>query len=252
MPWDPDRYLAFQAERFAPFEDAVRLVNVGEGLSVIDLGCGTGELTRRLADMLPKSKVLGIDSSPEMLTRAKSQARPGLTFEQRSIEQVQGKYDLVFSHAAIQWVDDHEKLIPRLLALVSIGGQLVVQMPSNHGHETHTLIRVVASESPFFSALGGYSRNSPVLSIDRYADILYANGGCDMVVMEKVYPHVLPDSDALAEWTAGTALVPYLERLSADQKVAFLERYKEKLRARFPQKPVFYGFRRTIFAATRA
>ncbi len=254
MPWDPAQYEQFKAERYAPFDDCVRLVTIRPKMTAVDLGCGTGELTRKLADLLPESDVLGIDSSAEMLARAQTFVRPGLRFEQKTIERIEraeGQWDLVFSHAAIHWVDDHETLIPRLLSLVKPGGQLVVQEPSNHGHESHVLIRVVASEEPFRSELGGFTRKVPVLGIERYAELLHAHGGTKLTVMEKVYPHVLPDADALAEWTSGTALVPYFERLPREMHNLFMDRYRARLRERFEDKPLFYGFRRTIFAATR-
>lgn len=250
MPWDPDQYHKFQAERFAPFEDLSKLVKPRAGLSVVDLGCGTGELTRRLADMLPESDVVGIDSSPEMLSKAAKQARPGLRFEEGNIRTVSGSWDVVFSHAAIQWVEDHEALIPRLLGLVRPGGQLVVQEPSNQAHVTHQLILQVANEEPFRSALGGWTRTAPVLPIERYAEMFYEQGCPEQTVFEKVYPHVLPDADGLADWTSGTALVPYFERLDEPMRERFMQRYRELLRAHFPQTPVFYGFRRILFAAT--
>lgn len=257
MPWSPEQYHKFQSERAAPFLDLMGLVKRRPNLSVVDLGCGTGELTRKLADALPHSDVLGIDSSAQMLERALEFVRPGLRFEQQGIEQLcgggpgQGTWDVVFSNAAIQWLDDHEALVPRLWSMVKPGGQLVVQMPSNHGHDTHRLIRELAAESPFVEALGGWSRGSPVLGVERYAEILYGCGGEDLVVFEKVYPHVLADADAMAEWTRGTALIPYLERLPEGLRDAFLATYRERLRARWPQTPVFYGFRRILFAATR-
>ena len=255
MPWDPKRYEQFKAERAAPFDDLLRLVRVRPGLRAVDLGCGTGELTRRLADALPESDVLGIDSSPEMLARAEEQARPGLRFELLPIEGVDGEWDLVFSNAALQWVADHRSLVPRLCALLAPGGQLVVQMPSNFSHPTHRLIDELAGQEPFRSALKGWgldwSRTRPVLSIDEYADLLHGCGAADIVVFEKVYPHVLPDADALADWMSGTALVPYFERLPQDLREQFMSRYRERLRARFPSRPVFYGFRRTLFSAMR-
>ena len=251
MPWDPDRYHKFQAERFAPFDDALRLVSVKPKLRVIDLGCGTGELTRRLSDALPESDVIGVDSSTEMLSRAEAQARPGLRFEQGRIEDVTGEWDLVFSHAAIQWVDDHEALVPKLLSHARIGGQLVVQLPSNHGHPTHLFIRAIADEEPFRAALGGWVRESPVLSIDRYAELLHEHGGRALTVFEKVYAHELENAAALAEWTSGTALVPYFERLPKALHASFMQRYVARLRERHPGSPLFYGFRRTIFSATR-
>lgn len=251
MPWSPDQYHQFQKDRFAPFADLSALIKVRARMSVVDLGCGTGELTRRLADMLPESDVLGIDSSPEMLGRARAQACAGLRFEQGAIEEVEGSWDLVLSHAAIQWIDDHRALIPRLFSLVKPGGQLAVQLPSNHAHPSHTLIKEVASEEPFREALKGWTRSSPVLSIDKYAELLHASGGQELTVFEKIYPTLLENADAMAEWTKGTALVPYLERLSESLHEPFMRRYRERLRAHFPASPVFYTFRRTLFAAKR-
>ena len=251
MPWNPERYHQFQKERFAPFDDLLQLVQRREGLRVIDLGSGTGELTRRLADALPGSDVLGLDSSPEMLAKAAVLARPGLRFELGAIEAAGGEWDLIFSNAALHWVNDHQTLIPRLFALLRPGGQLVVQLPSNYGHPTQTLIIETAHEEPFAQALNGWERTIPVLSIDAYAELLYALGGEEITVFEKVYPHVLQDADALVDWVSGTALVPYFERFSEEMKQRFLERYRQKLRQRYPSSPVFYGFRRTLFAATR-
>ncbi|HEY7347189.1 MAG TPA: methyltransferase domain-containing protein [Ktedonobacterales bacterium] len=258
MPWNPERYHQFQKERSAPFADLLQLVKRREGLRVIDLGCGTGELTRRLADALPGSDVLGLDSSPEMLAKSASFVRPGLRFELGAIEEAvgagaraAGEWDLIFSNAAIHWVNDHQRLIPRLFSLLRPGGHLVVQLPSNYSHPTHTLISETVHEEPFAQALNGWSRPVPVLSIEEYAELLYAQGGEDLIVFEKIYPHVLQDADALVDWVSGTALVPYFERFSEEMQGRFLERYRQKLRQRFPSSPIFYGFRRTLFAATR-
>jgi trans-aconitate 2-methyltransferase len=251
MPWNPDTYHKFQSERAAPFEDLMALIKVRESLRVVDLGCGTGELTRKLADRLPGSDVTGIDNSPQMLERAAEHARPGLCFELGNIETVGGEWDLVFSHAAIHWVDDHRTLIPRLLSMLRPGGQLAVQMPSNHGHPTHMLIRELAQSEPFRTALGGWTRTIPVLGIEEYAELLYASSAVDIAVFEKIYPHILENADAMADWTSGTALVPYFERLTEPMKKTFMEEYRQRLRARWPSSPVFYGFRRTLFAAMR-
>jgi trans-aconitate 2-methyltransferase len=251
MPWDPKRYEQFAKERYAPFDDLARLIDVRPGMRVIDLGCGTGELTARLADMLPESDVLGIDSSPEMLAKAGSLARPGLRFERSSVQEAAGEWDLVFSHAVIHWVDNHESLVPRLFSLVAPGGQIAVQQPSNFMHPTHLLIDEVASEAPFAAALDGWRRSWPLLGIERYAELLYAAGATDISVFEKAYPHVLDDADALADWMSGTALVPYFERLPDELHEPYMSRYRARLRDRFPERPVFFGFRRTLFVATR-
>jgi len=251
MPWNPEQYHQFQKDRFAPFEDLCALVKVHAQMSVIDLGCGTGELTRRLKERLPESDVVGIDSSEEMLRRAREHEGAGLRFERATIEEIAGAWDLVFSHAAIHWVENHQALIPRLLSLVRPGGRLAVQLPSNHTHPSHTLIEEIAAQEPFREALNSWTRTSPVLSINEYAELLYAHGGSQITVFEKVYPSLLENSDAIAEWTKGTTLVPYLERLPESLHESFMQRYRERLRALFPTSPVFYTFRRTLFAATR-
>ena len=250
MPWNPAQYRKFESERFAPFDDLFALARGRSGMRVIDLGCGTGELTARLADRLPESDVLGVDSSAEMLAAASALARPGLRFERRAIEHVTGEWDLVFSHAALQWVDEHQRLIPAVLALVAPGGQIAVQVPSNHDHPSHTLIVETAAEPPFRDVLAGWQRPLTVLSIDAYAKLLYAHGGTEITVIEKVYAHILEDADALAEWVSGTALVPYFERLPAELHERFMSRYRARLHEQFPASPIFYPFRRTLFAAT--
>lgn len=248
MPWDPTCYTKFKAERFAPFADLTALVSIKPNLRVLDLGCGTGELTRRLADMLPDSEVLGIDSSAEMLDKSAVFAREGVRFEHRFIEDVEGEWDLIFSNAALHWVENHAELIPRLFEMLAPGGRLAVQLPSSHTHPAHRSIIEIALEEPFREVLNGWTRTSPVLSIEAYAELLFRAGGENAAVFEKVYPHVLENSDAVADWTTGTTLVPYLERLPQALHEPFQVRYRERLRELYPETPVFYGFRRTFLA----
>lgn len=251
MPWDPACYEQFKKERYKPFQDLIGMVRVRPNLKVVDLGCGTGELTLRLMETLPGSNVVGMDSSPQMLQRAESFTRPGLRFEQRRIEEVEGQWDVVFSHAAIQWVEDHESLIPRLFSLVRQGGQLTAQTPSNHDHPVLKLIQEVASQRIFRDAMGNWSRQSPVLPLQEYAEILYRCGGKNLNVFEKVYPHVLPDSNALADWTSGTVLVPYMERLSKELREDYMSEYRSRLKQLYPNTPVLFGFKRILFAADK-
>jgi trans-aconitate 2-methyltransferase len=251
MPWDPEQYLKFKQERFVPFDDLLALVEVREGMSAVDLGCGNGELTRRIADYLPGSRVLGIDSSPQMLEKAEAFRRPGLDFRVQEIAAVSGSWDLVISNAALHWIDDQESMIKQIFSLVSPGGQLAVQVPSNHRHPSHAFIIETAGEEPFRNALHGWARHSPVLEIDAYARLLHQCGASRINVFEKVYCHRLPDADAVAEWTRGTTMVPYLERLPEALREPFLERYQQKLRVLWPSGEVFYTFRRTFFAAMR-
>jgi trans-aconitate 2-methyltransferase len=282
MPWDPAQYERFVRERELPFVDALALIGpLRERARVIDLGCGTGALTRKLADAHPQALVLGIDTSPQMLEEARRRERPGLRFVKGAIEAVdqigpdllgeaaddlpraarQGspddsrgdpRWDLIFSHAALHWVPDHERLIPRLFARVAPGGRLVVQLPSNHLAVPQRTLAAVADEALFRAAATAPVAERSVLPALAYAELLWRAGGQDLVAYEKVYPHVLPDADAVVEWMKGTAMVPYLERLPPALREPFTARYRERLREAMPEAPLFFGFKRTLFAATRA
>lgn len=251
-PWDPKQYLKFQSERFAPFDDLLVLVPRRPGMSVVDLGCGTGDLTQRLAEELPDSNVLGVDSSESMLEAAGVKSGPRLEFRLQRIEDVDGQWDLVFSNAALQWLDDHETLIPRVFAMVAPGGRLAIQIPSNADHPSQTLLAETAAEHPMSDAFRDWPQRVSALGIRRYAEILVEQGATQIVALDKVYPHVLEDSDAVAEWMAGTAVRPYLDRLPPHLHSEFEKRYREKLGKAMPGTPVFFGFKRTLLAGTKA
>lgn len=250
MAWNPDKYHQFQPQRSAPFEDLLELVIVHPHLQVVDLGCGTGKLTRRLADSLPDSNVVGMDSSPQMLERAQEHARPGLLFELGDQAELDGKWDLIISNAALHWTDHHQQLIPRLFRTLNPGGQLAVQVPSNHRSEAYRTINIVAGRQPFLSVLGGWTRQSPVLALETYADLLYREGAIDIIVFEKVYPHVLENSDAIVDWISGTVLLPYFERLGG-MKEEFTVSLRQEMKDILPDEPVFYPFKRTFFSARK-
>jgi trans-aconitate 2-methyltransferase len=253
MAWNPDVYNKFKQERFGPFYDLLHLVKIKPALNVIDLGCGTGELTRKLADALPGSTVLGIDSSQEMLNDAVAFQNAQVSFKKRTIEeQLESgeKYDLIFSNAALQWVSNHETLYPKIIAAIKPGGQLVIQIPSNHSNFTQTSLIEIASAPPFVTVLNGFTRISPVMDIEEYGKLLFQHGSTEITVYQKIYPHVLKDADAVFDWVSGTVMIPYAERMPEDIKQRFITTYKERLRNEFKGSPVFFPFKRTIMAAT--
>lgn len=252
MAWNPEVYNQFKSERAAPFHDLPALLHVRSGLNVVDLGCGTGELTRKVAEMLPKANVLGVDSSAEMLHNSLETVQSALYFERISIEDQLEKpqqWDVVFSNAALQWVPRHEVLFPKIVSLIKPEGQLLVQMPAQHHNKTNQLLHELAARAPYAQVFEGWDRKSPVLEINHYAEMLFECKAWSMQVFEKIYPLVLADTDALLSWVSGTALIPYLERLPELLKSEFVEDYKQLLKAHFPKNPVFYPFKRILIEA---
>ena len=203
---------------------------------VVDLGCGTGELTRALHEELGAVETLGIDNSVSML--AKAPAAPGLRFERKAIESFESDrpFDLVFSNAALHWVADHEALFRRLRKMIADGGQLAVQMPANEHHPSHRIAAEVAQE------MGLQQRRSPLLPPEQYAEMLHRLGFVRQHVRLQIYGHLLPSSEDVVEWVKGTLLTFY-----EHQHPRFIERYRERLLLEIGrQRPYFYTYKRLL------
>jgi trans-aconitate 2-methyltransferase len=220
---------------------------------VVDLGCGTGNLTVDLHRRLQAAETVGVDSSEWMLERARASHGdvPGLSFVAGSIEKWLGQgLDLVFANASLQWVDDHLNLLARMRTALGDGGQLAFQVPSNFRHPSHLLAQQVANEPPFIDALEDdppEDRGRYVLTPEIYADLLYELGAKEQVVRMQVYGHELASTTDVVEWVMGTLLTPYRTRLSTELFTAFVDRYRDRLLEELgDREPYFYGFRRIL------
>jgi trans-aconitate 2-methyltransferase len=185
-----------------------------------------------------------------MLAKAAPLTGGGLRFEKGDIATFTASepVDLVFSNAALHWVDDHPRLLARLASRLAPSGQLAVQIPSNEDHLSHTVARDVAREEPFAAALGGYVRVVPNLTLDGYAVALYELGFREQLVRTDVYAHVLGSRDDVVEWVKGSLLTDYEKRLPVALWPRFLERYRARLLPQLEDtRPFFYPFKRTFF-----
>src|ERR1019366_7343368 len=226
--WNPDQYERFHAERRQPFDDLVALCEPVPGGRIVDLGCGTGELTAELHERMEAAETIGVDSSDSMLARAQSDHGnvAGLSFEAGNLETWLGQdLDLVFANASLQWVEDHLDLLARMRTALAVGGQLAFQVPSNYRHPSHLLAMQVANEAPFIDALEDdvpEDRGRFVLSPEIYADLLYELGAKKQVVRMEVYGHELSSTSDVVEWVMGTLLTPYRTRLTPELFAAFV------------------------------
>ena len=257
MAWDPARYDLFRRQRRRPAEDllAAALAWVGERAPerVADLGCGGGDLARRLAERWPDAEVAGIDGSAAMLEQAR-QTSTRVRWRQADLTdwRPERPLDLIISNAALHWIGDHSALFPRLLAGLAPGGVLAVQMPRNFAAPSHTLLAETIRQGPWAARLADRLGPSPVHEPERYVDWLA--GAADLDIWETEYLHRLDGEDPVLNWTRGTALVPVLDRLDQTGQAAFLAAYGAKLRAAYPRRPdgsTLFPFRR-LFVMARA
>jgi trans-aconitate 2-methyltransferase len=252
--WDPNAYGRFAGERSRPFYDLLGLVAPVPGGRAVDLGCGTGELTRALHERTGAAETLGVDSSDAMLAKAVAHEGGGLRFERGDIGAFAPPepYDLVFSNAALHWLADHPALLARLTGAVKPGGQLAFQVPDNFDHASHLAAERVAAEEPFAGALGRSAHPRNVLPPETYAAILDRLGYTEQTVSLQVYGHHLDSREGVVAWVEGSLLSEYRRKLPEALYDRFVERYRERLFAMVAdERPFFFPFRRILVHARR-
>ncbi|ROS78339.1 trans-aconitate 2-methyltransferase [Curtobacterium sp. PhB130] len=261
MRWDPARYAAFSDERSRPFHDLVAQIGQEAPRRVVDLGCGSGALTATLAERWPSARVVGIDSSAEMLEDAAplTQRSPNLSFALGPIEDwaPTASDDVVVTNAALQWVPSHTSLLPGWLAAMPTGSWFAMQVPGNFDSPSHALMRAVADEGPWAAALSGVLRADPVLDAAGYLDLFESND-FRASAWETTYMQLLQGEDPVLDWVRGTGLRPALAALdvadpSGSLTAEFEATYAARLRHAYPAGPhgTVYPFRRVFTVARK-
>ncbi|MBC7714049.1 MAG: methyltransferase domain-containing protein [Rhizobacter sp.] len=254
--WNPSQYEKFKDERSQPFLDLMGLIEPVEHSKVVDLGCGTGELTQLLHRHLTPLSTLGIDTSKEMLKKSEEYRTSSLSFEKADIETwtPSEKFDVIFSNAALQWCGNHEQLFAHLYEALKTHGQLAVQMPMNHDYPTHVLAQKISNEPKWNKLLNGeaYDKYSALLSPEDYAALLFKLGFREQNVNLKVYGHVLESRAGVVEWVKGSMLTYFKSRLSETDYNDFVKEFQERLFKILPnEKPFFYPFKRVLLWARK-
>lgn len=248
--WNSAQYLKFKNERTQPAIDlALRVVNNPK--TIVDIGCGPGNSTKVLKDIFPNANILGIDNSPNMISKAKSEY-PNINFRLCDVLSLHDKYDLLFSNACLQWIPNHSVVIPALMDRLNDGGMLAVQIPMNSDEPLFQLIKEVAAE-PSWGLSGVRIQPNETLTPLEYYNIL--SGCCsEFNIWEIKYYHTLPNHQTLVEWVKSTRLRPYLDYLGAKKGAEFeaeLVKRSKELYSVMDNGDIVLGFRRFFFTATK-
>jgi trans-aconitate 2-methyltransferase len=251
--WHAKQYVLFENERTRPVRDLLAAVPLDGTRVAVDIGCGPGNSTEVLAERVPGASVSGIDSSADMIAAAR-QRLPQLRFEIGDVSSwdARGPYDVILANAVLQWVPDHERLFPALVAKLATGGSLAVQMPVNLDEPAHRLLREIALDGPWAPKLKGVERTMRHDASWYYALLKPLCARVD--VWRTVYHHPLAGADAVVEWFKGSALRPFLAPLDDAGRSAFLQRYREEIAKAYPaldDGTVLLPFPRLFIVATR-
>ena len=237
MSWSAEQYVAFEDERTRPVRDLLAAVLTATPRRAVDLGCGPGNSTEVLAGRFPGAHILGLDASADMIEAARERL-PRLEFQQRDLrdwvhEDNDGPVDFILSNAVLQWVPDHAHLLPALLDRLGAQGLLAVQIPDNLAEPVQRLMHEVASAGPWAARLAEAEGARVLIETPEWYYGLLASRGVHVEVWRTTYHHPLRGVDAVVDWFRSTGLRPYLDPLEPGERQAFLEQYRERLRAVF-------------------
>ena len=252
--WDPAHYGRYADERSRPYGDLVRRIGADRPRRVVDLGCGSGELTASLSRLWPTAEIIGVDSSPAMIEKARTiKGVDDLRFLERDLRdwRPEAGTDVLISNAALQWVPGHRDLLPDLVERLNRDGWIAFQVPGNFGEPSHVLLHELAQTAPYAEHTAGVLRPSSAEPADYLADLTAL--GCRVDVWETTYLHVLTGDDPVFTWVSATGARPVLQALPDDLREQFETDYKERLREAYPEQP--YGtvlpFRRIFVVGQR-
>ncbi len=248
--WDPERYLTYADERGRPFVDLLARIDATEPATVVDLGCGPGNLTRLLAERWPEARVTGLDSSPEMVATA--EAIGGIEWAVADVRDwtAPQPVDVLVSNATLQWVPDHLSLLQRLVDQVAPGGWFAFQVPGNFDEPSHTIRSDIAGRAPY----ADFTRDVAVPSSHGPRDYFEAltTLGLRVDAWETTYLHSLTGVDPVFTWVSGTGARPTLQALPPALRADFEAEFKVDLAQAYPVSHgrVLLPFRRIFVVAS--
>ncbi len=250
--WNPETYARFRGLRLRPALDLLAQVGAVPDGPIYDLGCGNGAAGEALTTRFPR-RVEGVDASPAMLAKAGETGCYAALHEADIAHWSVTGAAMIFSNAALQWLPDHARLLPRLAAMLTPGGVLAVQMPRNHVAPSHRFLRdIAASMYPDRFDFAGYE--APVAAAATYWELLAGLGQVQTWETEYIQ-HLAPTpiGHPVRAFTESTAMRPFVEKLTSDEEVAFSAAYDAALGAAYPllaDGAALFPFRRVFFTLT--
>jgi trans-aconitate 2-methyltransferase len=233
--WNPDLYLRFADERGRPFHELVARVGATEPRVVLDFGCGPGNLTETLPARWPKAQVVGVDSAPEMIAKARA-AGGAVSYEVGdALDYVPGEeVDVIVSNAMLQWVPGHDEV---LKSWVKPGRWIAIQVPGNYNAPGHLAMRALCESPRWAQQLGGVNNFRPVGDAVHFGRLL-RDAGCAVDAWETTYIHQLPvvqgQRHPVLTWMSGTAMRPIRAVLDDTGWESFCDELERELWQLYP------------------
>ncbi|WP_099204811.1 methyltransferase domain-containing protein [Scatolibacter rhodanostii] len=235
MNWNSEQYLKFEKERTKPARDLANEIDVAKPKKILDIGCGPGNSTAVLRKKYPDAEILGIDSSPEMIEQA-CQTDKKTFFRvfnaSDDLTKLGTDFDVVFSNACIQWIQNHKLLIPNMMKCLKKGGILAIQTPMNEEEPIQKIIMNLVKKKEWADKIDE-PKIFHNLAQNDYYDIFNVCAE-SFTLWQTTYFHIMENHEAIMDWYRGTGLRPYIQSLSSELADEFQKQVFEKVKRAYP------------------
>lgn len=254
--WKPNLYMEFGKERTQPSIDLVTRITSENPKRIIDIGCGPGNSTNVLKSRWRQAGIIGLDSSNAMINEAKSKYSDVNWICADTSEDLTGlgKFDIVFSNAAIQWMPDQELLLSKLYGMLNDNGVLAVQVPCTKYMPIDIELKQLTLSEKWKSHFVSVSNTYSTYTADFYYNIL-CNLTHKIDLWETDYFHIMNSHSDIVKWYSGSGLRPYFDCLKNDSLISdFSNDYEICLGEVYPSQSdgkVLFPFTRIFFIAQK-
>jgi trans-aconitate 2-methyltransferase len=245
--WDADEYHRVSGPQAAMAQPVLDRLELAGDEVVLDAGCGSGRVTRLLLERLPRGRVIAVDSSAEMVARARVELADAPADVRHAdlakLRLAPGEHvDAVFSNAVLHWIDDHDALFARLAAALRPGGRMSVQCGgAGNVAALHATAIAAAGEAGLGHRFDGWPRPWNFAGVDETERRLLAAGFEAVRCWLQPWP-VEPEEPRT--YLATVCLGPHLERLEPGEH----ERFLDAVLARLGERPTLDYVRLNIVA----
>ena len=235
--WNPADYAANSSTQMAWAKALLARLALHGDERILDVGCGDGQVTALLAQAVPRGHVVGCDSSSDMIAHARQQHRQGnLEFAPADARDLRlpDRFNVLFSNAALHWVDDHRAFLHGAARMLCPGGRLMVSCGGRgNAADVFAAVRAELRRTAWREC---FRRMRPAYffhSAEEYQVWLPASGfRAERVrLAEKDGAH--PGREGFAAWFRTTWL-PYTQRVPEDRREAFVTAVTDRYLAKHP------------------
>ena len=235
--WNALDYAGSSAAQQSWAEEMISALSLTGSEHILDLGCGDGKITKQIADCVPDGLVIGIDLSKDMIQLARSRhEEDNLSFHVMDASHIKFNhlFDLIFSNAALHWVEDHLPILTGIQSHLKPGGKTVLQMGGlGNAEDMLDVISHLVASKRWLKYFEQFQTPYFFYDTEPYAKWLKQAG----LIADKIelFPKGMTHSDreGLKSWLR-TTWFPYTDRLPVDLRDPFLEEALSSYLEKFP------------------